>query len=351
MPRAMGRNQTSERKAMAKKRARKRRVWNKGLEVGKRDGFTPDQVKRIRGLLADRGVPGLRDLALFSTAIDTMLHGQDLLPLVVGDVQRRDGSIRPVIEVARARGMPAVRCALSKASTKALEKWITASGKKRADYLFHGRGAKGRHPMGQRQLNRLLKLWVVAAGLDPSDYSVESLRRTKALHILKGTGDLQTVRALLGHARIESTARYLGLETNADPIEVRRAARENSINCRPIPKPWCAGRVDPQPSSPDFAAIANAPARSIRATSLALSSMCATPRQPQLFGCCLQGFVARPQSGAGCQADRDEQVRADVSDASPVKLFALDELKYLNVRGNARLRQLLEITENDISTA
>ena len=209
---------------MAKKRARKRRAWNKGLEIGKRDGFTPAQVKRIRGLLVGRGVPGLRDLALFSMAIDTMLHGQDLLGLVVGDAQRRDGSIRPVIEVARARGMPPVRCALSNASTKALAKWITASGKKRTDYLFPGRGGvKGRHPMGQRQLNRLLKLWVVAAGLDPSDYSVESLRRTKALHILKGTGDLQTVRALLGHARIESTARYLGLKTKADPIEVCRA--------------------------------------------------------------------------------------------------------------------------------
>ena len=100
---------------------------------------------------------------------------------------------------------------------------ITASGKKRTDYLFHGRGVEGRHPMGQRQLNRLLKLWVVEAGLHPSDYSVELLRRTKALHILKGTGDLQTVRALLGHARIESTARYLGLKTKADPIEVCRA--------------------------------------------------------------------------------------------------------------------------------
>jgi site-specific recombinase XerD len=213
-----GQNQTSERKTMAKKRAPKRRAWNKGLEVGKRDGFTPDQVKRIRSRLADRGVPGLRDLALFSTAID-MLHGQDLLALVVGDVQRRNGSMRPVIEVARARRMPPVRCALSNASTKALEKWITASGKKFTDYLFPGRGVESRHPMGQRQLNRLLKLWVVEAGLDPSDYSVESLRRTKALHILKGTGDLQTVRALLGHARIESTARYLGLKTKADPIE------------------------------------------------------------------------------------------------------------------------------------
>src|SRR6202040_1698135 len=225
LPRCLGlwpQNQTSERKAMAKKQAPKRRAWNKGLEVGKRDGFRPDQVKRIRSRLADRGVPGLRDLALFSTAIDTMLHGQDLLALAVGDVQRRDGSMRPVIEVARARGMP-VRCALSKASTKALEKWITASGKKFTDYLFPGRGVEGRHPMGQRQLNRLLNLWVVEARLDPSDYSVESLRRTKALHILKGTGDLQTVRALLGHARIESTARYLGLKTKADPIEVCRA--------------------------------------------------------------------------------------------------------------------------------
>src|SRR3974377_2113176 len=108
---------------MAKKRARKRQAWNKGLEVGKRDGFTPGQVKWIRDLLADRGELGLRDLALFSTAIDTMLHGQDLLPLVVGDVQRRDGSIRAVIEVAQARAAPPVRCALSKVTVRALEKW------------------------------------------------------------------------------------------------------------------------------------------------------------------------------------------------------------------------------------
>ena len=209
---------------MASKRrvAAKRQAWNKGLELGKRGGFTPAQVKRIRGLLADRGVPRLRDLALFSTAVDTMLHGQDLLRLVVGDVQRRNGSIRPFIEVARARGMPPVRCALSKVSAKALEKWITSSSKKRTDYLFPG-DALGSRPMSGRQLGRLLKLWVVEAGLNPTDYSVESLRRTKALHILKGTGDLQTVRALLGHARIESTARYLGLETKADPIAVCRA--------------------------------------------------------------------------------------------------------------------------------
>ena len=111
-----------------KKIAVKRQAWNKGLQVGKRDGFTPAQVKRIRGVLKARGAAGVRDLALFSTAIDTMLHGHNLLPLVVSDVQSRNGSIRTLIEVAQSKGAPPVRCALSKSTAMALEKWITSAG-------------------------------------------------------------------------------------------------------------------------------------------------------------------------------------------------------------------------------
>jgi integrase len=209
--------------ALKKKVTAKRQAWNKGLEIGKRDGLTPAQVKQIRSVLRNHGAAGVRDLALFSTAIDTMLHGHNLLTLVVGDVQRRNGSIRPLIEVAQSKGARPVRCALSTSTTIALEKWIIASGLKRTDYLFPGGDGSGSRPMSGRQLSRLLKLWVVEVGLDPGNYSVESLRRTKALHILKGTGDLQTVRALLGHVQIESTARYLGLKTKADPIAVCRA--------------------------------------------------------------------------------------------------------------------------------
>src|SRR5712671_4075311 len=80
--------------ALKKKVAAKRQVWNKGVEVGKRDAFTPAQVKRIRGVLADRGVSGLRDLALFSVAIDTMLQGPELLALTVKRVaSKRNDSI------------------------------------------------------------------------------------------------------------------------------------------------------------------------------------------------------------------------------------------------------------------
>jgi len=77
--------------------------------------------------------------------------------------------------------------------------------------------------MTVRQMNRLLKFWVAEAGLDPKKYGNESLRRTKALHILNGTGDLETVRVLLGHAKIESTAKYLRIDRKSDPIAICRA--------------------------------------------------------------------------------------------------------------------------------
>src|SRR5215470_5772821 len=99
--------------ALKKKVAAKRQVWNKGLEVGKRDAFTPAQVKRIRGVLAHRGVSGLRDLALFSMAIDTMLRGSDLVALTVRDVQLPNGTIRSVIKVARANRRRSIQCVVS----------------------------------------------------------------------------------------------------------------------------------------------------------------------------------------------------------------------------------------------
>src|SRR5262249_18782832 len=123
--------QSGEPTAMAKKRSAKWKAWNKGLVLGQKDAFTPDQVKRIRRMLARRGGGGLRDLSLFSVAIDTMLQGPELLSLTVKDVRRSDGRIRSIIEVTRRRQMPSVRCALSKVSASALGKWITASGKKR----------------------------------------------------------------------------------------------------------------------------------------------------------------------------------------------------------------------------
>jgi site-specific recombinase XerD len=221
--RTTGIDQSSEERAMAKNRPAKRRAWNKGVELGQKDAFTPNQVKRIRQLLARRGGRGLRDLALFSVAIDTMLQGPELLNLTVKDVRRSDGKVRSIIEIARRGRKQPVRCTLSEKSANALRKWITVSGKKRADYIFSGRSDSSSRPMTARQLSRLLGLRISELGLDPKKYGIESLRRTKALHILNGTGDLETVRVLLGHSKIESTARYLRIAKRSDPIAISRA--------------------------------------------------------------------------------------------------------------------------------
>ena len=155
---------------MIKKRTVRKRAWNKGIEVGQKDAFTPDQVKRIRNVLASRGDQGLRDLALFSVAIDTMLQGPELLNLTVTDVRRSDGNVRSVIEVARRRGKPPLRSALSKVSANSLRKWINKAGKKRTDYIFSGRGNnRSSHPITVRQMSRLLRDWVSDAGLDPEE--------------------------------------------------------------------------------------------------------------------------------------------------------------------------------------
>ena len=208
--------------AVKSKSAAKRQVWNKGLAVGQRDAFTPAQVKRIRNVLMRRGVPGLRDLALFSVAIDTMLRGQDLVGLVVRDVQGPNGAIRSVISVSSTgKNRSALRCSLTKNTAAALGRWIEVSGLKAADHVFPSRGTRHNRALSARQLVRLLKMWVAEAGIDPKNYSTESLRRTKALHILNNTGDLEAVRVLLGHEKIESTSYYLRIRTLAkksDPI-------------------------------------------------------------------------------------------------------------------------------------
>ena len=66
--------------------------------------------------------------------------------------------------------------------------------------------------MSTRQYARLVDEWVTAIGLRSEDYGTHSLRRTKAAIIYKQTGHLRAVQILPGHARIETTVRYLGVE-------------------------------------------------------------------------------------------------------------------------------------------
>ncbi len=166
---------------MAKKKMRKgkRSPWNKGRQTGQRDPFSPSEVNRIRKRLAKRGDAGLRDLALFSTAIDTMLRAPELLGLTVKDVRKRNRMMRDTLHLTTARGGRGIRCTLSEATMGVLEEWINRSAKKPGSYLFTGRIGEGSKAITSRQLSRLVKAWAEDIGLDASQHGLKSLRRTR----------------------------------------------------------------------------------------------------------------------------------------------------------------------------
>ena len=73
--------------------------------------------------------------------------------------------------------------------------------------------------LGTRQYARILGGWVKELGLDPADYGTHSMRRTKATLIYRRTKNLRAVQLLLGHSKLESTVRYLGIEVD-DALEI-----------------------------------------------------------------------------------------------------------------------------------
>ena len=96
--------------------------------------------------------------------------------------------------------------------------WIKYANLKSNDYLFKSRFKNSAH-ISTRQYARLVELWVSQIGLNPADYGTHSLRRTKASLIYRRTKNLRAVQLLLGHKKLESTVRYLGIEVD-DALEM-----------------------------------------------------------------------------------------------------------------------------------
>ena len=164
----------------------KRYPWNKGLIIGQRRPFSPSDVRSIKKQLAKRGEAGLRDRALFATAIDAMLRAPDLLGLTVKDVRKRNRAMRDTLELTVADKGRRIQCRLSKSTMNVLDKWINQSGKKPGDYLFTGRTSGTSKAITPRQFSRLVKQWADDIGLDGSLYGTESLRRALSRPASKG---------------------------------------------------------------------------------------------------------------------------------------------------------------------
>jgi integrase len=183
--------------------------------VGQKPPLKPKEVWSIRIRLQIGGRE--RDLALFNLAIDSKLRSCDLVALRVSDVVMA-GSVRDrAVIVQQKTGRP-VQFELTEQTQEAVHTWIAQQALRDGDYLFPSR-VHGCSHITTRQYARIVNRWVESIGLDPHKYGTHSLRRTKAALIYKKTGNLRAVQLLLGHAKLESTVRYLGIEVD-DALQI-----------------------------------------------------------------------------------------------------------------------------------
>jgi integrase len=187
-----------------------RQPWNRGRLIGQKPPLKLREVWAIRTRLqiADR----LRDLAMFNLAIDSKLRGCDLIALRVDDVEL-SGHVRPRATVLQRKTGRPVQFEITEQTRGAVQNWITRADRKPGQFLFPSRVGKDK-PLGTRHYARLVDGWVRSIGLDPALYGTHSLRRTKVALIYRRTGNLRAVQLLLGHTKLESTVRYLGIEVD-----------------------------------------------------------------------------------------------------------------------------------------
>jgi integrase len=184
--------------------------WNKGKIIGAKPPLRPKHVWSIRTKLQVEG--RIRDLALFNLAIDSKLRGCDVVALKVDDIAPSGYTVDRATVRQKKTGRP-VKFELTEVTRQAIDDYVKATGKKPGDYLFNGRRGSSRS-LTTRQYARLLARWIANVGLDPHLFGTHSLRRTKATLIYRRTGNLRAVQLLLGHTKIESTVRYLGIEVD-----------------------------------------------------------------------------------------------------------------------------------------
>ena len=186
----------------------KRRAWNKGRLVGQKRPLLPKQVWAIRARL--ELASNLRDFALFNVAIDSKLRGCDLVSLKVIDLLR-DDRIRERVSVVQSKTNKPVQFELAENTRETVTNWIKSPEMIGCQFMFPSRFHDRPH-ISTRQYGRLVRDWVVSIGLEPSGYCTHSMRRTKVAEIYRKTGNLRTVQLLLGHTKVDSTVRYLGVE-------------------------------------------------------------------------------------------------------------------------------------------
>ena len=192
-----------------------RTPWNKGKMIGQKPPLKLKEIWAIRIRL--QLTKKIRELAMFNLAIDSKLRGCDLVSLKVRDVTHGN-QVAPRASVMQHKTQRPVQFELTDPTRDAVGAWIAKAKLKPDEFLFPSRLRTSLH-ISTRQYARVVQKWVSSIGLDPTSYGTHSMRRTKATLIYRRTKNLRAVQLLLGHLKLESTIRYLGIEVD-DALEI-----------------------------------------------------------------------------------------------------------------------------------
>ena len=189
--------------------------WNKGKLIGQK---SPLKLKEIWGIRVRlQMTKNIRELALFNLAIDSKLRGCDLVTLRISDVAQSNRVSSRAIIMQHKTHRP-VQFEITEQTRDSLEAWINQAKLKSDQYLFPSRIHSSPH-LSTRQYARIVEHWVKSIGLNPTAYGTHTMRRTKATLVYRRTKNLRAVQLLLGHTKLESTVRYLGIEVD-DALEI-----------------------------------------------------------------------------------------------------------------------------------
>jgi site-specific recombinase XerD len=156
--------------------------------------LSPEEVARLLD-----AAPGLRYRAALSLAYGAGLRASEVVSLKLSDID----SERMMIRVEQGKGRKDRYAMLSEHLLHLLRTYWKAS--RPQGWLFPGQNPVD--PLTTRQLNRAFHGAKAAAGIDKR-VSLHTLRHCFATHLLEQKVDIRVIQVLLGHRKLDTTARY-----------------------------------------------------------------------------------------------------------------------------------------------
>jgi len=165
--------------------------------------LSPEEVKRVLTMATS-----LKARAMLTLAYGCGLRAGEVVRLRAGNIDRE----QMIIRIVQSKGRKDRHVMLPAEVVKLLRQWwkvrptaYDAGVAPEQRWLFPGRSQH--QPLTTRQFSRLFKEAAKAAGLRKT-VSLHSLRHSFATHLLERGKDIRLIQALLGHSKLETTARY-----------------------------------------------------------------------------------------------------------------------------------------------